>query len=379
MKQTGYDMLYLTACALQGRTPEADRVAAMDLAKLYRLAEFHSLTAMVCMALESAGTALPKEWMQRKGMALRKNILLDAERAAITGFMEENGIWYMPLKGVILKELYPNMGMRQMADNDILYDAAFQTQMRAFLQQRGYRAEVFGKGNHDVYLKPPVYNFELHGALFGEHYREGFHRYYADVKDRLVKDEGNDFGYHFTDEDFYIYFTAHASKHYMGGGTGLRTLVDCQVYLAAKGDGMDWAYIERECETLGIAEFERCMRALSEKVFGMADAAALEPAEREMLDYCLFSGTYGTVKHRVAQSLQKLQSETGGDARGRYLLHRLFPPLSFYQGNYPFFYRHKWLLPIGWLYRLGRGLCRNRRRIAEELHTVMDTPREGKS
>lgn len=371
MKQTGYDMLYLTACALNGAKPDADRVAGMNLAQLYQMCEFHSMTALVCMALESAGADLPQEWAQSKAKAIRKNILLDAERANITAFMEKSGIWYMSLKGVILKELYPKMGMRQMADNDILYDAAFQKELQAYMQQSGYEAEMIGKENHDVYLKPPVYNYEMHSALFGEHHREELYQYYADVKDRLVKDEGNGFGYHFTDEDFYLYITAHAYKHYSGGGTGLRTLVDCRVYLRAKGDTMDWQYIERECGKLGIADYEKRTKSLSEKIFRIPECTALDEEERKMLEYYLFSGTYGTTKHRVENRLQEMQTEGGGSVKGRYLLCRLFPPLSFYKVHYPFFYRHKWLLPFGWAYRLIRGGVKKRQLITEEVRLVM--------
>ena len=53
---------------------------------------------------------------------MRKALLFDAERKGILDFMEQRGIWYLPLKGVVLKDYYPAVGMRQMSDNDILYD-----------------------------------------------------------------------------------------------------------------------------------------------------------------------------------------------------------------------------------------------------------------
>jgi hypothetical protein len=64
-----------------------------------------------------------------------------------------------------------------------------------------YTAEHFGVSNHDVYHKPPVLKFELHTALFGSAQAEPLYKYYADVKRLLVKDEGNGYGYHFSEED----------------------------------------------------------------------------------------------------------------------------------------------------------------------------------
>ena len=44
--------------------------------------------------------------------------------------------------------------------------------------------------------------------------------YYQDVKSHLILDEGSRYGYHFSDEDFYLYMLAHEYKHFSGSGTG---------------------------------------------------------------------------------------------------------------------------------------------------------------
>ena len=91
--------------------------------------------------------------------------------------------------------------------------------------------------------------------------------YYDDIKNRLIKDEGNKYGFHFGDEDFYIYFTAHAYKHYKEGGTGFKTLTDFFVLNKSYGDTLDRKYINTELDKLGIRDFENDMRLLSEKLF----------------------------------------------------------------------------------------------------------------
>ncbi|MGM9664494.1 MAG: nucleotidyltransferase family protein, partial [Eubacteriales bacterium] len=252
MKNTAYDMLYLAACAINGIVPDAENI---DLDKLYMASKFHSLTVISAMALESAGIALPDKWREERAKSIRKDILLDAERAQILEYFEQNGIWYMPLKGIIMKDMYPKSGMRQMADNDILYDSSFQMQVKEYMESRGYQTKSVGKGAHDTYHKLPVYNFELHTKLYREQSDKTTHDYYTDVKSRLIKDNDNEYGYHFTDEDFYIFMTVHEYKHYSGGGTGLRSLLDCFVYLRAKGDKLDRNYIDGELDKLGLGEF----------------------------------------------------------------------------------------------------------------------------
>ena len=48
--------------------------------------------------------------------------------------------------------------------------------------------------NHDEYTKPPVYNFEFHTRLFQYTFSEKFAEYYNNVKTKLIKDEGSEYG-----------------------------------------------------------------------------------------------------------------------------------------------------------------------------------------
>lgn len=366
-RQIGYDMLYLSVCALQGTVPDQERIAAVDLAALYRMCRFHSLTSIVCMALESAGVSISAEWREAKNKAVRKNMLLDAERMKICGLFEKQHIWHVPLKGSLLQALYPKLGMREMADNDILYDVAYQNQVMEIMVQNGYDARSVGRGNHDVYMKPPVFNFEMHTALFGETHNEKFYLYYKDIRKKLVANREGSYGFHFTDEDFYLYMLTHTYKHYSNSGTGLRSLLDCAVYLRRKGDTMDWHYINAESEVLGFADFVQSFAALSLKICEDPVCATFTEEERTMLEYILFSGTYGTMENSISKKLAAYNSKF---AKFKYIWNRVFPDMNIYKAGYPFFYKHKWLLPVGWAYRISRGLIRSGKRIFREFNLV---------
>src|SRR5574344_270797 len=154
LNRTGNDMINLISCMLNNVEPEKDLTGQIDLEKLYKLAKYHTLTGIVCMALEKfnlfyesgnsknseicnnansdnnlsnsdkfAEYEIENKFKDSKNKGIRKIILLDTERTQIFNFMEKNQIWYMPLKGIILKNMYPKLGMRQMSDNDILFDA----------------------------------------------------------------------------------------------------------------------------------------------------------------------------------------------------------------------------------------------------------------
>ena len=210
----------------------------------------------------------------------------------------------------------------------------------------------------------------MHRALFGPIHGEKPSAYYADVKERLIKDEGNRFGWHFSVEDFYIYITAHEYKHYSYAGTGLRSLLDVYVYLRRFGDAMQWDYVQSEVGKLGLSDFEARNRRLAMNLFS---GGHLSADDREMLDYIALSGAYGTIEHSIAKRLK----EYGGGKRGkaRYLMNRIFLSMESIQSGYPFFYKQRLLLPLLFFYRIGRALSVSWSRVRQELKIL--TRREG--
>ncbi len=105
------DVTYLCGCAVRGERPDMSRVKSMDLPQVFKMAERHLLTAAVSAALRSTGIE-DREFVQAEAKAKRKNALLDADRTVLSDRLNEQGIWYMPLKGAVLKDLYPMYGMR---------------------------------------------------------------------------------------------------------------------------------------------------------------------------------------------------------------------------------------------------------------------------
>lgn len=376
------DLLYLLACALNNQEADLARVLKMDLTKIFSLAELHNVASCATFALEDIGLddGILKPWKQVKLMAIRKNILLNNEREQIYFYMENNSIRHVSLKGIIMQTLYPKFGMREMSDNDILYDSTYQEMMHEFMLAHGYRAEVYKSLHHDEYLKPPVYNFELHHLLFVRSQNEQIFDYYLNVMDKFLPVDGKKYELCFSDEDFYIYNVAHAYKHYCKSGTGLRILTDCYVYLNAKAETLDLTYIENECEKLGIAEYERICRSLSQKLFSpkskpLTEKNNLTEAEKNMLNRIIISGAYGRQDLGVESKINKMVENEGdrNSIKAKYYFSRIFPSLEIIRDIYPFYYRHKFLIPWLWITRIAKALTVNRNRIKSELKAVDDT------
>lgn len=199
MQKLHYDLIYLIACGVNQVKPVYEQFEEIELEQLYQTSCIHFLEALVGMSLKKAGIPLPKKWEQRISKAVRKTILFDVEREKLLAFMEKNKIWHLPLKGIILKDFYPSVGMRQMSDNDILFNENLCDEIQKYMLSQGYQAISVGKGNHDVYQKEPIYNFELHRSLYGKAHEKDWENYYKNVKERLILDEKSAYRYRFKD------------------------------------------------------------------------------------------------------------------------------------------------------------------------------------
>ena len=364
MNRIAEDLVFLVSCAVNGTVPDVLRIREIDLDAVYTLAARHKLTATVAFALESAGFKDERS-CNAIALSLRKSLMFDNEWNMICSKLNDAGIWYMPLKGAVLKGMYPRCGMREFADFDILFDPARADDVRTIMEAMGYESKGFGTSNHDVYYKKPVFNFEMHRTLFGPSHDESLFNYFKDVENRLVGKSA--YERCFTPEDFYLYMLSHEFKHYDGSGTGLRSLLDVYVYLGKTG--MDMNYVSREAEKLGLREFEILNRSLSLHLFS---GDVLSDEERETLDYFISSGSYGTIKHRIENTMTK-----NGWGKIRYSLGRFSVPVSrknsryeAYAKMYPFFYKHRVFLPVLPFYRTFRSMKSGRFR--KEARAIMD-------
>ena len=338
---TSESVIYLCSCALNNKTPDPALVKEMDLDAVYTFAERHMISAIVAMALESAGFK-DKRSENAIGKAIRKAIIFQNALQEISARMEKAQINFVPLKGSVLKEYYPKFGMREMSDIDILIDADRAEEVKQIMEELRFTTFHFGGAGHDVYHKEPVLNVEIHKNLAASFHENLSKEYYQDYRVSA-----------FSPEDFYIFLIAHEYKHYSGSGTGLRSLMDTYVY--TKSVLLDSTYISGEMEKLGLAEFEQSNRQLSKKLFESVD---LTEEEREQLDYILSSGTYGTIHHRVDNTIRK-----NNWSKLDYMASRFFVPIKksdkrydAFANQYPLFYKHKILLPILPFYRTIRAM-----------------------
>lgn len=362
-------LLYLVSCAVNKKKADIKKIEDADLNKLFIAAKQHSIVALVAFVLEDAGmdSCLIKDFIIEKEKSIKKNIILPAEYNKISNFLTQNKIWHVALKGFYIKDLYPKFGMRQMADIDVLVDNNFIKKINKYMLQNGYYLAEKNNILHNTYLKPPVYNIEVHKTIITKDSPKNWNNYYKDVYKKLIPDYEGAYSHHFNDEDFYIFTLIHAYRHYITGGTGLRSFLDLYIY--RKNKKLNDDYIKTELKKLGAQNFDCLAVNLANKIFS-GNSFELTKKEEEMLGYIIKSGTYGLYSNNVLNSLKELNKNGKTPqflVKFKYIFKRLFPGFRFMKNNYTILQKLPFLLPFVWFFRWVYKLICNGNKIITEL------------
>jgi hypothetical protein len=307
----------------------------------------HSLQAMAYQGAFLCGVSSPvmASLLQRYYIGLMRS---EAQMAALKSLMdafEEAGIDYMPVKGVILKPLYPKPELRSMGDADILIRLEQYDRIVPIMEALGYQFKK--ETDHELVWISDRLNVELHKRLIPS-YNLDYAGYYGDGWQLAKQRKGCRF--EMGEEDTFVYLFSHYAKHYRDGGIGCRHVADLWLWRRTHPH-MDEAYIGQEMKKLGLEAFYGNTLRLLGMWFG--DGPADDIVEF-MTEYIFASGNFGMLENRVlSRGLKTMKQKQS--LRGewfRQLMVGLFPGLVFMKKQYPVLEKCPWLLPLFWLVRV---------------------------
>ncbi len=356
-------LLQLLSCSLSGE--DAEKNSAVDFDRLLKLAKNQQVYSAVLPALEKTEQLSEKQlemWNNYRLSELKKTIAVDSERALICDELDRAEIKYMFLKGLIIRNYYPKTAMRQMSDNDILYDENKRDELCEIMKKRGYYVGASG-GISDDFYKKPYCTFEFHRTLFNP--EEEFCPEFNPWERATPEGEGSS-RYVMTKEDNFVYTMGHMYKHYYCiDGCGIRFV--CDIYLLKNsGDELDWDYINKTLEDFGILEFSNTVTALADSVFSKEKipAEALSKEEKALLDFLFEGGVYGKSSYDIDSEIEKYGS------RSKFLIHRVFPSKEDMKAEYRVLNEKPYLLPAYYGYRLIDKYKHNRKYMKRDLDAL---------
>ena len=335
--QIFFALLRSAVCGTQLTARDIDKYSSELIPDLLGLSSNHDLSHVLVHGLQqnkliSKETADLNEFVFE---ALYRCEQIKYEYENLCSALEKAKIPFLPLKGSVLREYYPEEWMRTSCDIDVLVRREDLDRAVAYLTDR-YGYDEKERATHDVSLYSPTgIHVELHFDLVEEYIAQNANEVLNRVWDNVTLCENSEYRYAMSDPYFYFYHIAHMAKHIEIGGCGIRPFLD--LLILDHMENVDQAARDRLLEQGGLLQFAGMCRKLSRMWF---DAGEQEDILLQMQDFILCGGIFGTTENRVA--LQ--QSKMGG--RLGYILSRIFIPFAKLKRYYPILEKHTWLMPL---------------------------------
>lgn len=277
------------------------------------------------------------------------------------------GITFLPLKGICLSEtLYGDNGLRQFSDIDVLVSANDSERLRDILRQKGFQAQS------DYFLSPKVQEEIVHHAPMvragipvevHEQLHSGFMFYSIDPEAfirRAVKvlSGGKDILIPHP-VDHLIFICTHLDRHFGQGAIQFTGYCDI-VNLCDNREPAFWEELIERAEVYQCTHIVMKHILMAQKYMHLAVpagittkyAGSLQPSDEKLLLRYLhgYRGfTSGMPKH-----FGNLRIQQGFSKQLSYLMHALFPPLSFMQNKFQLknktiaflYYPYRWWLGV---------------------------------
>lgn len=349
----------------------------VDWDEVIDLANKHKVEGIIYLALRKSNL------ISKVG---EKRINLLKQKAAITGIgqsrhisglsivfnkiIEEN-IPVIVLKGLVVRDFYPQPDQRTMSDADILVHKDDVEKVKNLLIDMGYIFLEDHKASHHIALAHHRYPLiEVHWNLFK---RDGFsnelEHYERLIWNRAIKvNVGKTEVLSLSYEDLVLHLCMHMAAHLAATGFGVRQLCDLVVLVEKKSEEIDWNSFIMKARMYGFEKFSLIMFLLCKELFQMEIPKELEIKSvnnkkyvAALIDEIFEAGVHGKKEMsnqfatQVAFNFEDKDSNPTLGAIKRYFRF-IFPRIDDMSDKYSYAKKIKILAPIAWIHHLFVGI-----------------------
>ncbi len=334
------------------------------LLKLFELSKFYDLAHLVGNALNKKGLLLENseiknQYLKEVYIAVTRHEQRANEYAKICSALSKAKIPFIPLKGIIIQNIYPQPWMRTSCDIDVLVEISnLDVAVETLKKELNYTCSLISRHDAQLY-SPSGVHLELHFTLTGGDTTPQQKAVFENVW--AFDENSQSYERKMSNEHFYGYFLLHMAIHLKEGGCGIRPFLD--VYLMQQKCGFDKQKCESVLKQMGLLTFSKAVEHLSKVWLSNEEYTELDS---ELASFALAGGLYGTIKNRVL-----VKTEKGG--KFRYILSRIFIPYKELTIMYPRLKKCPILLPFYEVKRWFNLLSKDKRIKAKyELKTTIN-------
>lgn len=302
------------------------KIDSTVMRQLYSIASKQDQTHVIALALKKHHLLGKDEvsalFSRSLRVALLRHEALKYTQNKIYEVFEEEKIAYVPLKGAVIRELYPEAWMRTSCDIDILVRKEEIKRAKDILISRlNYR--VVKKNYHDIaMLSPDNHILELHFRLLEN--EEKMDRMLSKVWDYVKPVEEGKYQYAMTNEYLLFHSYAHMLYHFINGGCGIRYVLDA--WILEHKLSLDHEILYKFLEVCEMSAFVYYVKKLG-KVWFENEMHDKETTKMQM--YIIEAGLFGDTESKVKARKTKIKGKV------RYIVRRIFIPYREFCASYP--------------------------------------------
>lgn len=308
-----------------------------NIKQLYKIAKKHDIAHIVADALDKNDLLqeenLRKQFIMERNLAVYRCEQIQYEFLLLCEILEEAQIDFIPLKGAVLRELYPQPWLRTSCDIDILVKEKDVNRAIEILSKK-LKYECRSIGRHDAQLFSETgIHVELHYSLLEDGSKEELvlllNQVWQNVQAKTIH------WYTMENSFMYCYLLSHMAKHIKFGGCGIRSVLDIwlfnqnNIFIRERHDAL--------LEQSGLKAFAKAIEKLSN--IWLLDEE-YDELSAELEEYILTGGIYGNVKNKVAVGQVKKKNKFV------YLCSRIFLSYNQLKYKYPRLQKYPWLFPF---------------------------------
>lgn len=326
---------------------------------LYKASKIHDLAHLVGKSLDRQGLLsadeLAQKFRKEEMLAVYRHERIDHEYKLICKALESAEIDYIPLKGAIIKEYYPESWYRTSADIDVLVrDDTIDKAVEVLENVLSYTTDA--KEYHDVsmFSKNGVH-LELHFSI--KEKMDNIDKVLGKAWDYAAPYSERE--YRFTNEFMIFHIVSHMSYHFITGGCGIRTFID--LWLLKNHTVYDINTLAELLSECGLTKFYDSVSALTEVWLGDGEHTQITKALEK---YIMSGGVFGSKKNKTVTA----QNLSGGKAK--HITKRIILPYDDLKQLYPIIEKHRCLTPFAQVNRWFRVIFKGKlKRSVTELKT----------
>lgn len=329
----------------------------IDENKLYRLAKVNSVSnflqnwAQQYCKSEKIKTQIDNDYTTQIVKDTNQNI----EVEKILGTLEKNNIKTLVVKGVLMKDIYPQNYMRQMCDIDILVNDSDFKKATKIMQNMGFK-KFHDEDKHLIFIKPPFIIVELHRKLILQKDIVGY-EYFNDIWPLCIQYKSYQNIYQLDLENAYVFCILHLLVHFKFMGIKIKDILDVYLYNKHYQDILDYDKLDRIFKDLSIPDFAENIKNIAYKWFGTDKIEDFDEIEIFILNG---SNLNNSVNYSLGESTGKIN----------YLIKLLFPEMKIMKEKYPVLEKFPPLLPLMWITRIFKNITPNAIPLKQRFNTI---------